>query len=257
MRTSPFLLVTLTGSFLLLSSTSSMAFGVYTEASSSVGGLPDVFGFCDSFDNANQLTCDTGEVVNTDKGTSWATAFSSLSLRSIKFVASAGEDGVSTSGAARINASLDDTYRLKSVRDEDTVIDVRILITGDVDTDNGPQAILGQSRVDFSGTLLDNQNFPGDQIIFDGAEFFSYDVVIPAFSLGEIAVLLDFTAQVNGDAVTDFSRTVSIEFFSDSALELVADSGVEVTTSIVPLPAAVWLFGSALCLVGWIRRVAS
>ena len=239
---------------LLLSPLTSYGFSVHAEAAVNVAGMPDVFGYCDFADDKNRLTCDTGQVVNTNKGTSWASAFASLSQRKIRFVASAGEDGVSTTGGAWINAFIDDTYRLKTPRSEDTTIDVRVTITGSVNTNMGPQAAIGQSRVDFGGTRLDNQNFPGDQIVFDGAEFFAYSVVIPAFDLGEIPIFLDFTAQVSTDAVADFTNTVSVDFFGPDGVELIADSGVEVTLGVVPVPHAALLFASGLALLGWCRR---
>jgi hypothetical protein len=48
-----------------------------------------------------------------------------------------------------------------------------------------------------------------------------------------------------------------VEFSSDNGLSPTAIDNIAITTTAVPVPAAVWLFGSALAGLGWMRRKAT
>jgi len=71
----------------------------------------------------------------------------------------------------------------------------------------------------------------------------SDDLVVPewpgTWSLGSIFYNIQLETEVNGEIIT----------------EILANANANVSSfTIVPVPAAVWLFGSALGLLGWMRR---
>jgi hypothetical protein len=69
---------------------------------------------------------------------------------------------------------------------------------------------------------------------------------------------IDAPVQVSlfySDVLTDSGGDFSLEFNSQISGFLAQDDGALTgTVSAVPIPAAVWLFGSALAGLGWMRR---
>jgi hypothetical protein len=77
-------------------------------------------------------------------------------------------------------------------------------------------------------------------------------------SLGRISLESGF---VSGDTVEAASQTHNWESFAslglDTGVYTWSWAGDSVTLNVVPIPAAVWLFGSALGWLGWMRRKQS
>ena len=73
---------------------------------------------------------------------------------------------------------------------------------------------------------------------------------------GAITISLDNGALTDFSFfTTDFDFNSSFTFFDDGVGgSMFGDWQTDVTLSNVPVPAAVWLFGSALGLLGWVRR---
>lgn len=76
----------------------------------------------------------------------------------------------------------------------------------------------------------------------------------------EFDVLLSEVAMTNGDTVTVFGQTSAWANAAsrDNDIEAHTDAtyAFAVSAQVVPLPAASWLFGSGLGLLGWLRTRA-
>jgi hypothetical protein len=88
------------------------------------------------------------------------------------------------------------------------------------------------------------------------------DVAWPNYSsLDENDMDGDILISLNNGVLTDFSFfnydfTFNSNFtsFDDGNFDMFGDWRTDVVRNQVPVPAAVWLFGSALGLLGWVRR---
>lgn len=79
------------------------------------------------------------------------------------------------------------------------------------------------------------------------------------FGFGGDELWID-SAYSSGDLISSWSMSFSGESFSSMGLSegnyvyTLLGSGDTITLNVVPIPAAVWLFGSALAGLGWARR---
>lgn len=85
------------------------------------------------------------------------------------------------------------------------------------------------------------------------------DVVLTGFLQGGGTVSLTHTLLVGNIELVTFdsswSNLTSVSFTAGAFTGFGFGMGIDdVTASVVPIPAAVWLFGSALAGLGWIRR---
>jgi hypothetical protein len=98
-------------------------------------------------------------------------------------------------------------------------------------TDSSNELEWGVSLLEFSGTLFDDQEFrpvPPAKELLDGG----------VFSIDEV---------IDGVLVYSAFGTINLDAQDYQLAEV----------ELVPVPAAVWLFGSALGLLGWLRRKAA
>jgi hypothetical protein len=104
-----------------------------------------------------------------------------------------------------------------------------------------------------------------DQSLFDlhSFDFSTSEITVPEVQLtgylgggGTVNTTLAITelAFVNYSFGSEWSGLERIEFASPDAISGVIDN---INVSQVPIPAAVWLFGSALAGLGWMRRRVS
>jgi hypothetical protein len=113
-------------------------------------------------------------------------------------------------------------------------------------------------------------------VFIDGVNYGSYDIFSPQaydvidynFNAYEFSVdfLLDasttaaYLADGVFDVIIDFGARVSVDCGWSGTSNCLSGEGnspfasASATTSAVPIPAAVWLFGSALAGLGWFRR---
>jgi hypothetical protein len=93
---------------------------------------------------------------------------------------------------------------------------------------------------------------------FFGASINSFFQGNDTFMAADGLTSIDAPVQVNlsySDVLTDSGGDFSLEFNSQISGFLAQDDGALTgTVSAVPIPAAVWLFGSALAGLGWMRR---
>lgn len=128
---------------------------------------------------------------------------------------------------------------------------------------------------------VDRSVFPGDGILGnDGtlsAPGFLQDLSVSSFGdgIGTSApgpsfpiAILTFTLDVGNVptninlALGSFTSGAGDDVWTDGGSQLVdlqpGDfSGAQINSAVIPVPAAVWLFGSALGLLGWVRRRAA
>jgi hypothetical protein len=105
--------------------------------------------------------------------------------------------------------------------------------------------------------------------LFAGSSIFT-DVNLPGSTTGNQLVAMGSTVYLGngpwesylslkfGSSLTNVGGVISISsgsvYVPDPGYGLILDPGA--TVSAVPVPAAVWLFGSALAGLGWFRRKA-
>jgi len=99
---------------------------------------------------------------------------------------------------------------------------------------------INESTLTYSGTTVTRVIGGNDVALGPPQQLSDYD--LPFVSYGGIGGDLIFSTFTCLDADCDLDPTDG------------ASDGQRMTFSVVPVPAAVWLFGSALGLLGWIRR---
>ena len=127
----------------------------------------------------------------------------------------------------------------------------QLFVTGDIDLGGGVAALSGTQGLagTSAGTGL------GGSVVFNLADALSLTQLLEGFSI------FDFFLGGTPDAptvLTDSSLFADLTFMSVTAagtIELLVSSDGSLAP--IPVPAAVWLFGSALGLLGWARRRAS
>ena len=90
-------------------------------------------------------------------------------------------------------------------------------------------------------------------------EYNVYSVVLPALSLAELndgLAIFSLTLQGPGGEQCDIFNPTNCSFPANNGAHLIYAT-LTVDTTPVPVPAAVWLFGSALGLFGWLGRKKS
>jgi len=100
-----------------------------------------------------------------------------------------------------------------------------------------------------------------DQQAAGAVPFFSLANFVPASDqIGNFdSITLEFIAQAPGDSAINIDES-DIRGWNRpdaSIIDGIIYNQASVTVSAVPVPAAVWLFGSALGLLGWVRRRAT
>ena len=92
-----------------------------------------------------------------------------------------------------------------------------------------------------------------------GGDMLSMDLGDRTSSAGEFSC--SYTGAVSAVLFdSDWSNLTRIEVFAATGRDLNTDGFAQfdnITVSIVPIPGAVWLFGSALAGLGWLRRKAT
>ena len=71
---------------------------------------------------------------------------------------------------------------------------------------------------------------------------------------GTVSTVLNLNSALSTYAVSGLGLVTSLELTFDGTVEGAPYDLDNVNLNVVPIPAAVWLFGSALGLLGWIRR---
>jgi len=105
------------------------------------------------------------------------------------------------------------------------------------------------------GAPTQAQQDAGEISFFSLANFVSASDQIGNFD----SITLEFFAQAPGDSAINIDES-DIRGWNRpdaSIIDGILYNQASVTVSAVPVPAAVWLFGSALGLLGWIRRQAT
>ncbi len=115
------------------------------------------------------------------------------------------------------------------------------------------------ASVDYS-ILLDEPVGPVPQNPFGGVNLFiefyeNAESPFASVAVADIIDLFSFTGSGQQSLMGTLSATIEILNTTDfSGIAIYGDLQVDAVTNVIPVPAAAWLFGSALGLLGWIRH---
>lgn len=144
------------------------------------------------------------------------------------------------SSTATVNYS--DRLRLFGSGVDQTVnVQMVLGLTGEVSGDLGTAASLVYS---LEGDIR-NQLFMPDAQPFSFNDIISLDVFVPGLGAPFIDFSIALTAQSTGIGISDLSNTLTYSFIIPDSITAEMESGLPVVGT-VPVPAAIWLFGSGL-----------
>lgn len=230
---------------LLIAPVTSHAYGVRLQGQALLGADPDVVTFDVLEDNGvTSASRDTGVATSSQGGGGTASAFASVDIATGEIKLSGSAEGFAVATAY---ANFNDTLSFVLAPG---VTSATIGFVMDVEGSLGSGAG-GISKIQLGGTSVStippggpNPNNPLGRL------------------RGEVTILgntdLALFAEVRATCLSspcffDLANTASIALEPlPEGVTFTSESGV--FTSVIPLPAGVWLFGSALGLLGWVKR---
>jgi hypothetical protein len=159
----------------------------------------------------------------------------------------------------------EDGFTLTSNVPDGTLIDNDNLVRGNLGspgTGTNSQALFwGQNATTSTITLADNLGGVFNLVSFDASSLAnaagSLSVVGTLFGGGTVSQVLTLSSSLSTYNVTGLDNLVSVAFSFNGATSVSPYDMDNINLNVVPVPAAVWLFGSALGLMGWVRRRAA
>ncbi|MCG7990062.1 MAG: hypothetical protein JAY99_13875 [Candidatus Thiodiazotropha lotti] len=235
-----------------------------------------------TYDSVTATSCSVS-LLNTDGGTSYSFASADLSTGQLRASGTAQNgDAFGISGLG--SAILQDTITLSGSWAGDLLISMSMNVDGYFSGQYTPsQSMLGMlslstgspftmstSRIDVSYTgdvpTVTNNFSSGshtETVTNPSANNFratlTADLLIPntnpTFDIQAQLVTWASPTGIHGSMTSNFANTANISFTLPDGIDFTSDSGVFLSVNPVPIPAAVWLFGSGLLgFIGISRR---